>query len=183
MAEDQAKTRRCWLIVGGVILLLGVAGLRAYRPLAVAFHRWRMGTVLKKAYSAAPTARVTVRDQWWHPLSGTTARAARSYYMEQYQRSRDRLVALGYFEHREFYLEHIQVSTPESRRFWELVRDTFPDNVHTMMNWAGADNPEPGVLSVWARPQQMPEWERFVARHDVPDLLERFPAPDGGEGE
>jgi hypothetical protein len=87
-------------------------------------------------------------------------------YWECYERSRDRLVELGCLEKREFLLEHIEAPTPESRQLWNDLCERFPDNPHTTMDWYRV--PEPAHVVVWDVPQRIPEWEAFIAEHDVP---------------
>jgi hypothetical protein len=145
-----------------IALLPGACVLLARRPVLIAYHRRRMTHSLDRVYQVGASG----PDQY--------------DYVRAYEESRDRLVELGYFVHRRYTLQHILVPTPESKRFWQLVGKAFPNNPHTTLDYW--DEPRPGHLDVWARPDRIPEWDEFVRTHDVPDFAERFGVEREGEG-
>ena len=93
---------------------------------------------------------------------------------DRYRYHRDALVELCYFEHRMFRFKHIESSTPASKRLWEIATaDEDLANLHT----TGTTSAEPFVIEVWDTPDQIPGWEGFVRKYDVPDFEERYLTP------
>ena len=145
-----------------IALLPGACVLLARRPVLIAYHRRRMKHSLDTAHEVGAFDR------------------RQGDYLKAYVESRDALVELGYLIHRRYWLSHILVTTPESRRFWRLVQKSFPNNRHTTFDYS--NEPRPGHLDVWARPDRIPQWDEFVRTHDVPDFAERSGVEREGEG-
>ena len=136
--------------IGAVLLVAILICFR--RPIAIGWYRCGMHCAQSLIGWVGP-----------RPIQGR--------FIGRYEYCRDRLVALGYLEHREFALQHVLAATPEYDRLWKLLCENFPDNPHTAMDWY--HEPQPIRLDVWDRPARIPEWEAFVAERDVPDLLAR----------
>lgn len=160
--NKKGKSRPWGAIAAAVTMLLILCAGLVHRPVLIHVYRLGMDSAFAKVYEVGVSGR------------------RQSDYFERYERCRDRLVQLGYLAHREFFLQHIQAPTEESRRLWELLIERFPDNPHTAMDWYR--EPQPMHIEVWDRPERVPEWEKFIADHDVPDFLDRF-SPAGGTTE
>ena len=144
----MSRCRRFVILAGGGLLLCLAAFVMVHKDLAVAYHRNRM------AASLAEVRRVGPND----PKQGKS--------LEAYEKHRDCLVALGYFERREFPLVHISVPSLKSRRLWEELQATFPNHNEVMMQ--GYELGTKDLILVWDRPQNLPAWERIISAHDQP---------------
>ena len=120
------------------------------RPVCIAFHQRRMHSALARVHKLP----------FWDRRQGD--------YIEKYEHNRDKLVELGYLVRREFPLRHIRVPSEESRRFWQLLLEAFPDCPHTTME--GYEVGTPDAIIVWDRPSRIPAWEKFILEHDIPDF-------------
>jgi hypothetical protein len=87
-------------------------------------------------------------------------------YTVAYEKHRDALVRLGYFERREFPFIHITCPSLQSRRLWEELGKIFSDYPHVSMQ--GYEPETPDMIVVWDRPQGLSEWETIIAAHDAP---------------
>ena len=143
-------------LVGATILVVLLALVAFGRtPVLVAWHKWRMEAALRQAYELGPT-----RNQ--------------GAYIESHDFHRQRLVELGYLEHRDFSFRYIRTQTPEYRRLWKLLDQAFPFPGYISVTSDWYQEPTPTVLHVWDRPENMPLREKFVQEHDVPDFAQRF---------
>ncbi len=136
------------LTIGGLLLCLVAFVVIFHKELAVAYHQNRMRASLAQARKVDPG----------NPKQRES--------IEAYEKHRDSLVALGYFERREFPLLHISVPSLKSRRLWEELRAAFPDHTDVMMQGY-----EPGtrdMIVVWDRPQNLPDWKKIISAHDQP---------------
>lgn len=86
-------------------------------------------------------------------------------YSVAYEKHRDALVRLGYFERREFPFAHITCPSLQSRRLWEELEKMFPNHPHVSMR--GYEPETPDMITVWDRPQRLSEWESIIAAHDA----------------
>lgn len=142
--------RRTILTVGAVTIgLCLVALLVAIRAdIAVAYHRHCMMSA-------------------WTKVSEHGFRSPKqSDFIEAFEYHRDVLVALGFFERREYPLQHISVPSLESRRLWEELEATFPDHGYAQMH--GYEPETQDMLIVWDRPQNLAAWEAIIDAHDQP---------------
>ena len=82
------------------------------------------------------------------------------------EKYRDKLVALGYLQKKEFNLKTITNPSLEFRRLWEELGEKFPNYPFVLgMNY-NSDNF--AMIVVWDRPKNLPEWERIILAHDSP---------------
>lgn len=129
--------------IAGVLCL--VALLVAFQAdIRIAYHRERMVSASNKAAEVGASS----------PKQGN--------FIEAYDRHKAGLVKLGYFERREFPLQHVSVPSLQSRRLWEELLATFPDHIHIEMPWYR------DTVVVWDRPQNLAAWEAIIKAHDRP---------------
>lgn len=146
------RQRRCLIALGLFVLIASCAGYFLYKLAVPLWYSWRAKWCLQQAVKMPPTSR-------------------QGELLKEYDRYRDRLVDLGYLEARTFRLRHIRVPSADYKRFVELVRQHFPDNIHVRLGGY-----ESGVaeLMVWDRPYRLRDWERFVLQYDITNLASRL---------
>lgn len=143
----MSKFRKFTVItIGGLLLCLVTFVVILHKEIAMTYHQNRMRASLAQARKV----------DFNNPKQGEL--------LEAYEKHRDSLVELGYFERREFPLLHISVPSLKSRRLREELQAVFPDHTEVMMQGY-----EPGtrdLIVVWDRPQNLPNWERIISAHD-----------------
>jgi|GEM_PF-1905990 hypothetical protein len=85
-------------------------------------------------------------------------------FLRTYEACRDRLVRLGTLKHKRFEFIHVRVGNRGAQILRAALR-TFPDSIIEGPNWVPGNR---FILNVWSPPDNMPKWEEFVRRHDVP---------------
>jgi hypothetical protein len=124
-----------------VLLVIGIGSVLALvanqTTLAIAFHEWQM----ERAYR---------RDEGY----------------DQYEYHRDRLVGLGAIHRMDYRFGSLRNGTPERRMmFRKMLSRQCPahiDFVSEVMK-----HPELVELTIWCRPDDVPEWHAFLKLHDV----------------
>ena len=89
------------------------------------------------------------------------------------------MVALGDLAYQEFVFTQITVGSRESADFWKRLTQAFPHNIYVTGPEIDVDvdytrQRIPFTFRVWDSPERIPDWDRFVKEHDVPDYCERF---------
>ena len=90
-----------------------------------------------------------------------------SIYIEHYEKHLAALVKFGYFSYKRFYLENIQIPSPEAQKLLSVLQETFPDIGHEYHFVAQGYEPEtPDVIIVWDCPDNIVKWEKIIFEHD-----------------
>jgi len=161
-------TRRTLLLCLAVVAVLAAVLVVAFwKPLLIAHHRKAMISTRDRLLAGynCPTplenlyGRIFIPDPY---LENWGLLGHHSYHVE-------RLVQLGELERRDFLLKHIDEATALLR----AIRLAFPDNIDCQTTF-DPHSPQPMKITVWDRPERLPEWEQFFAEHDVPDLRDRL---------
>ncbi len=134
-----------------VLVSLAVSLFLGRKTIAIKYHKHRIASLLNEEPTPDAASGLGYYDGDW---------------IEALEKHRDKLVEWGYLQRKEFPLEHISYPSLESRRLWEELGKAFPDNPHTTMQGYEPDTPD--EIIVWARPENLPEWERIISAHDSP---------------
>ena len=149
--------KRHWLITVAVLLaLVPIALLVVSKPLQIEYHRYALERLHDEIF-AEPTV-----------YSGGLVGYGSLDQLERQDKHCLRLAALGYFFHRRYEMENLPDTDEVNSAFWRLIQKEFPDRKYPTLSCP--DN----VLEVWDLAEYKPKWDAFVAKHNVPDFMERF---------
>jgi hypothetical protein len=169
MSDVAPPSKRAgrWLIaVAGFVFL--VAGVFAYRPLQIAYHRWQMER--GRAYSNGEDAGFGAGFLLWtDAVDGITGA---NMHFEHHLK---RLAELGTIRHKVYRLRHVERGPGAEDGSYVFV---FAKHVCRLPCLRATspmpDKPRPMVLEVYNEWPDSAAWDEFVAAHDVPDFRERF---------
>lgn len=159
--REGLPRRQMWRL--GMYVSVAAIAVVVYRPIEVALC-WQLARdslirVGKRTPVFLPSEYL-LRQLQFDPMN-----TWQGFFFDLCSACRDRLVARGVLVHRRFVFKHIKDRTEASRAVSRAVVARFRDNMFT----TGTHNPgKPMVLEVYAPPEEIPEWERFVREHDVP---------------
>lgn len=146
----KCKTTAIFIAVSLSILLF-VSLVIWWKPIAIRYHKQRINALMNRKPTLDPDSGLSFfGDDWVKAL----------------EKHRDKLVELGYLQRREFPLRNISVPSLESRRLWEELGTTFPNNPHFSMQ--GYEPNTPDMIIVWDQPGKLHKWERIISSHDAP---------------
>ena len=149
------KTR----ILIATVIFLPLAGATAIifsKPLQVTYHRRALGRLYEEIY-AEPSV-----------TSGGLIGYGDGDQFERQDRHCQRLAELGYFFHERYEMENLPDTGEVHSAFWRLVQKEFPDRRYPTLSYPN------NVLEVWDLAEHKPQWDAFVAKHNVPDFAEQF---------
>ena len=160
---------RLWRVglygLGGVVLIV------LYRPLEVELCSAVARNCLVRAVNGGPPpfpVEAWLMRLQLGPSADPYAQSA-DCFMRVYESCRDHLVATGALVHRRFVFRHIVDGSADAAAVWRALFAAFPDNIYTTGLYRRG---RPLVIDVYARPKDIPVWERFVRDHDVPNRRE-----------
>ncbi len=114
-----------------------------HRPFLVAFHHHGMLAAWELANEVGPQS----------PDQG--------HFIERSEAHRDALVAIGYFERREFRLRHVSIRTPQYRGLLDALRRRTDEPIFEITY------EDPVIITIWATPEDMADWEAIIRSHDL----------------
>ena len=166
---SHAIDRRLFVKISVVVAVLVAVVAFGWKPVLIAYHKRTMARALKKGTWGSGRGGLgeKIKGVVYSAATGRPYRPAPAF-----DRSRNALVRLGYFERREFCLRHIWNREAAMNLFWAEMTAAFDGTVY-IQNLSDIST-EVFVLGVWDRPENMPAWEEFIKTHDVPDFMERF---------
>lgn len=150
----------------GVYVLLAVIAVGMYRAVETAVCSHVARDCLFRSQDGPPPLVLPVENWLLHLQYGPSVSGLwRDRFYRLYQSCRDRLVASGALVHRRFVFKHVTSDSKRASAVLHAAFVEFPQNIHTSGNYTPG---KPLVLEVYAPPEEIPEWERFVRERDVP---------------
>ena len=140
-------------------ILSGAAAIVLTKPLQIVYHRRALEKLHEEIYSEP------------EPTSFGMVAYGKGDQFERQGKHCQRLAELGYFFHKRYAMENLPDTGEVHSAFWRLIQTEFPGRRYPTLEYP--DN----VLEVWDLAEYEPEWDAFVAKHNVPDFAERFMQP------
>ena len=163
-AGSRAQRRRLAIVGCSVLTALLAIGHLFRKPVQIAYYRQGMESAAAKMNCQFMPLALVLAESFGRTTD----------YDGRLAECRDALVRLRYLEHREFVFQHVASATPESQILRFHIWRTFPDTARAYYEMDRPDTPGPARLHVWDCPERIPQWEAFVAEHDVAEFDERF---------
>lgn len=138
-------------IIPAIVLVLLVGLFVFYKPVAVAYCRFRIFMLVNQKPEYDPVSGWSYYDGSW---------------IKKLDKHRDKLTELGYLQKREFKLKTIKNPSLQFQRLWEELGQTFPD--YPFVVGENFDSNEPAIIIVWDKPEDLPKWEKIILAHDAP---------------
>jgi len=164
MSYNRRRLTRSLVAVCAVAFVVAVL-LISSSPFQIRYHEWQM----QRAWDA----------MWAQPdvqHRNLVGKVLGDDY-ERYAYHRQQLVRLGAVRELHYKFDHVLIPSDEGRHFHKrLVARDCPPCIDFEADWRGI--PQPMTLTVWCYANDAETWDRFVAKHDVPDYSARFVGPD-----
>jgi len=170
--KNQVNLR---IIIIFVILIFAVLLLVSYKVIPVEYHKWKLNSLADQYVSP-----FMIDDFYYYGYD-----EKQKEWLEEVDKHRNALVELGYFERREFSMEHIPYPSVEIHVLSDELLRAFPDNwcysaflsdinypdVNTddILKWWYSRNVSDinfPVITIYDTPAHLAKWQEIISAHD-----------------
>jgi hypothetical protein len=168
--SGMTQRRRRLLIAAALTVAAIAIGPGLFRRYLVHHHRHRLRLAMEQKLADAPAIEKLPVIRAFFPKRPPYVDKG-SWEIEQADKHRAALVALGELETERFVLKNLKHSTREGQHFTRfLLKSTHPLDVYWESPWSR--QPIPLEFTFWSERGEMEKWRRLIAKYDVPNYWE-----------